>query len=100
MALDNSKKTFDRTVELFKAGSLDEAEEVCRSITKRDPRDINFLSLLGSVLLRKDNFEEAETVLKSNISNKQRRVTKQRYAPNKQASKQEPNKQRRGRDCV
>lgn len=67
MALDNSKKTFDRTVELFKAGSLDEAEEVCRSITKKDPRDINFLSLLGSVLLRKDNFEEAETVLRAVI---------------------------------
>ena len=67
MALDNSKKTFDRTVALFKAGSLDEAEEVCRSITNRDPRDINFLSLLGSILLRKDNFEEAETVLRAVI---------------------------------
>ena len=67
MALDNSKKTFDRTVALFKAGSLDEAEEVCRSITNTDPRDINFLSLLGSILLRKDNFEEAETVLRAVI---------------------------------
>ena len=67
MALDNSKKTFDRTVALFKAGSLDEAEEVCRSITNRDPRDINFLSLLGSILLGKDHIEETESVGRSGI---------------------------------
>ena len=62
-----NKETFDRTVALLKNGSLDEAEKVCRSVIKENSKDINFLSLLGSVLLRKNNFEEAEIILRSVI---------------------------------
>ena len=67
MAQENTKEAFNRSVALMKSGALDEAERMCRSLILEDPRDVNFLSLLGSVLLRKNQFEEAEKLLRSVI---------------------------------
>jgi len=41
---------FERCVELLKSGASEEAEQLCRKQVKADPDDMNFVSLLGSIL--------------------------------------------------
>jgi Flp pilus assembly protein TadD len=48
---------------LLKAGRRDEAETLCRNTLERDPGDINFVALLGSILADKGDLDEAETLL-------------------------------------
>ena len=60
MAQSNPKKLFDRAIDLLKKGASDEAESLCRSCLSKNEHDVNFLSLLGSILLRKNDFEGAE----------------------------------------
>lgn len=59
----NTKNMFDRAVSLLKDGAQDDAETLCRSWLSENSRDVNFLSLLGTIQLRNNNFEEAEQLL-------------------------------------
>lgn len=61
---NNPKNTFERAIALLKNGAQDDAEELCRAWLEQNSRDVNFLSLLGTILLRKNAFEEAEDLLK------------------------------------
>ena len=65
MEENNPRNTFDRAITLLKNGAQDEAEALCRLWLSENTRDVNFLSLLGSILLRKNDFEEAEEVLRT-----------------------------------
>ena len=65
MVADNPRNTFERTVALLKSGALEEAESFCRASLIVSPRDVNLLSLLGTILLRKNDFESAETLLRT-----------------------------------
>ena len=65
MVADNSRSTFERAVALLKGGAPDEAEVLCRACLIESPRDVNLLSLLGTILLRKNDFEGAETLLRT-----------------------------------
>ena len=67
MVADNPRNTFERAVALLKDGTPDEAEELCRASLIISPRDINLLSLLGTILLRKNDFEGAERLLRDVI---------------------------------
>jgi len=51
--------SFERTVTLLKGGARQEAEALCRDMLERDPGDINFVSLLGSILASRGAHEEA-----------------------------------------
>jgi tetratricopeptide (TPR) repeat protein len=59
------RNTFERAISLLKNGDHDEAETLCRSWLSENARDVNFLSLLGSILLRKNDFEGAEQLLRT-----------------------------------
>ena len=60
-----SRKLFEQVINLLKNGSESEAENLCRSQLAEYPRDVNFLSLLGSISLRKNDFATAEKSLKT-----------------------------------
>lgn len=65
MAITNPKKTFEKAISLLKKNEKDEAENLCREYLLHDSKDINFLSLLGTILLRKNDFEGAENYLRN-----------------------------------
>ena len=44
-------------------GQLDEAESLCRQVLQNEPDDINALGMLGAILLKKEQPDEAETLL-------------------------------------
>ena len=67
VAGNNPKRVFERVIALLKSGDQDEAELLCRARLSEDSRDVNFLSLLGSILLRKNDFEGAEKILRNVI---------------------------------
>ena len=48
---NNPKNTFERAIALLKNGAQDDAEELCRAWLEQNSRDVNFLSLLGTILL-------------------------------------------------
>ena len=64
MVADNPRNIFERAVALLKGGAPDEAEVLCRTCLIESPRDVNLLSLLGSILVRKNDFEGAEKLLR------------------------------------
>ena len=57
------RAAFERTVALLKGGAREEAEALCRDMLERDPGDINFVSLLGSILASRGAHEEAVSLL-------------------------------------
>ncbi len=63
MTEQNPRHIFERAVSLLKAGARGEAESLCREAIDRDPGDINFVSLLGSILADGGNLEEAAELL-------------------------------------
>ncbi len=65
MVENNPRNTFERAISLLKNDAQDDAEALCRLWLSENARDVNFLSLLGSILLRKNNFEEAEEILRT-----------------------------------
>ena len=50
-------------IHLYEAGKTDEAELQCRKILKAKPDYADALQLLGGILLRRKNYEEAEKVV-------------------------------------
>ena len=63
MAEPHPKRVFDRIVDRLKSGARNEAEALCREAVERDPGDINFVALLGSILADSDRLEEAAELL-------------------------------------
>ena len=57
------RAVFERAVSLLKGGARQEAESLCRDMLERDPGDINFVSLLGSILATRGAQEEAVDLL-------------------------------------
>ena len=57
------RKVFERVVTLLKGGERQEAESLCRDALARDPGDINFVSLLGSILASRGAHQEAVELL-------------------------------------
>lgn len=57
------RAAFERTVALLKGGASQEAEALCRDMLEQDPGDINFVSLLGSILAARGAQEEAVMLL-------------------------------------
>ena len=57
---DHSPRTvFERVITLLKDGDQQQAETLCRDALERDAGDINFVSLLGSILARRGDLQEA-----------------------------------------
>ena len=57
------RAAFERAISLLKGGARQEAESLCREMLERDPGDINFVSLLGSILANRGAQEEAVELL-------------------------------------
>lgn len=61
---DHSPRTvFERVITLLKDGDQQQAETLCRDALERDAGDINFVSLLGSILARRGDLQEAAELL-------------------------------------
>jgi len=63
MSDPSPRQVFDRAVSLMKGGARQEAEALCRDALERDPGDINFVSLLGSILAGRGALDEAAQLL-------------------------------------
>lgn len=57
------KKVFERAIALLEDGADQEAEALCRDALERDAGDINFVSLLGSILAGRGELQEALQLL-------------------------------------
>ncbi len=57
------RAAFERAISLLKGGARQEAESLCRDMLEKDPGDINFVSLLGSILATRGAQEEAVDLL-------------------------------------
>ena len=54
---------YERAISCLKSGASEEAEALCREVLERDPGDINFVCLLGSILGRRGAMNEALELL-------------------------------------
>ena len=63
MSNQHPRKIFEQALSLLKSGRHGEAELLCRDALERDPGDINFVVLLGSILADQGGLEEAEVLL-------------------------------------
>ena len=65
MVGNNQRRIFESVISLLKSGDLEQAESLCREQLLEDPREVNFLSILGSILLRKNDFERSEKIMRT-----------------------------------
>ncbi len=65
---DNSRNLFNKALDLLKENAHEEAESLCRDAILREPGDVNFIALLGTILMRTGKLEEAETCLRRAVS--------------------------------
>lgn len=63
MSDPSPKIIFERAISHLKSGANEEAEALCREVLERDPGDINFVCLLGSILGRRGALNEALELL-------------------------------------
>ena len=63
MSDPSPKIIFERAILHLKSGAGEEAEALCREVLERDPGDINFVCLLGSILGRRGALNEALELL-------------------------------------
>jgi len=63
MTDDSPRKIYERAINLLKKGEREDAERLCRDALQRDPGDINFVALLGSILAGAGAMEEAADLL-------------------------------------
>jgi tetratricopeptide (TPR) repeat protein len=62
-----SKSVFAEVLELINSGQLTEAESICNNTLSQHPNDPNINGLLGALLVKMKNFEEAEKRLRRTI---------------------------------
>ncbi|MEM8501147.1 MAG: sulfotransferase [Pseudomonadota bacterium] len=65
---DNSRILFNKALDLLKENAHEEAEGLCREAISREPSDVNFIALLGTILMRAGKLEEAETWLRRAVA--------------------------------
>ncbi len=63
----NPRQVFERVISLLKSGARAEAESLCRESIQRDPGDVNFMALLGTILAERNEWREAEECLRHAI---------------------------------
>ena len=63
----DSKALFNEAINLINGGSLSAATEVCRKAIAENPGDVSLTALLGAVLLKTREPEEAEKYLRRSI---------------------------------
>lgn len=63
----NPRQVFERVITLLKNGARAEAESLCRESIQRDPGDVNFRALLGTILAERNEWQEAEECLRHTI---------------------------------
>ena len=63
MTDDNPRTIYEQVIALLKGGAREDAEALCREALERNPGDINFVSLLGSILAGSGEMEEAAELL-------------------------------------
>ena len=63
----NPRQVFERVITLLKSGARAEAESLCRESIQRDPGDVNFMALLGTILAERNEWREAEECLRHAI---------------------------------
>ncbi len=59
----NPRQVFERALSLLKTGEMTKAEDLCRDSIERDPGDINFVALLGSIKAKQGDLTEALDLL-------------------------------------
>jgi len=64
----NSRKMFNQAIELLKENKLADAEVLCREAIGGESSDVNFIALLGTILMRNGKLAEAEEVLRRAVS--------------------------------
>ena len=69
MSDPSPKIIFERAISYLKSGAGEEAEALCREVLERDPGDINFVCLLGSILGRRGALNEALELLQRRTRN-------------------------------
>ena len=57
------KRRYNEIIELLQSGADGEAEQLCRQAVD-DNGDVNFIALLGTILARRDDLQEAESHLR------------------------------------
>ena len=57
------KRRYNEIIELLQSGSESEAEQLCRRAVDENG-DVNFIALLGTILARRDELQEAESHLR------------------------------------
>ena len=63
MTDSSPRQVFEQALQLVKSGDRDLAANICRDALERDPGDINFVSLLGSILAGSGELVEAIQLL-------------------------------------
>ena len=58
-----ARQIFDELLGLIQADRIDAAERLCRASLAADPDEVNLLGMLGALLLKKGELEEAEQYL-------------------------------------
>lgn len=61
------RAAFNKAIHLINSGQMSEAVGICRDALQRDPRNVNMTALLGAVLLKSREFEDAEKYLRRAI---------------------------------
>ena len=61
------KAAFNESIALVNAGRIAAAAAVCRDALKRDSDDVSMTALLGAILLKRREFDEAERLLRRAI---------------------------------
>ena len=61
--LPNTEAYLQTAIKLYKAGALDQAAELCRSILKINRRDFDTWNFLGSIHIHQENFLDARKAL-------------------------------------
>ena len=62
-----SRNAVNAVFRLINAGQFDQAESVCRAHLSNEADNVNILALLGAILLKLGNIEEARETLEKTI---------------------------------
>lgn len=63
----DTRQTLDAIVGMVRDGRIDAALDLCRESLSRQSEDVNLLGMLGAILLKKGEWEDAERTLKRTL---------------------------------
>jgi tetratricopeptide (TPR) repeat protein len=64
---NDSRQILNEIFASIKAGTIDDAEALCRKALEKEPDDINILGMFGAILLKSGQNDEAEATLRRTI---------------------------------